>query len=115
MSLYLSDMVSLRVLVQKYAITEVSDRKKEEEIKKEIENELKNYTYITNITGISVKKIQDNLEIEVNFELNNTFLNFKIKDSFNVEMFCENNREYIVKAKNIIDSVKNMGGVIYWK
>lgn len=113
LSLYLSDIVSMRAYLQTYICVEVKSDKTEETMENELKNNLKDYTYITKVTDIHVIKEKDILKVKVN--LSSKIMDIILNDSMEVKGYIENNREYLVKTKVFIDSIKGMGGINIWK
>ena len=115
LSLYLSDIVSMRAFLQGYVLVKAERNKTESELEEELKNKLKNYTYITEITSVDVKKENDKLKVNVSYNPSIKMLDIKIKDKIEVTGYSENNREYILRSKVFMDVIKDMGGVNIWK
>lgn len=115
LSLYLSDIVSMRAFLQSYVLIEAEGNKTESELEKELKNKLKNYTYITEITSVDVEKENDKLKVNVSYNPSIKILDIKLKDKIEVTGYSENNREYILRSKVFMDVIKDMGGVNIWK
>lgn len=115
LSLYLSDIVSMRAFLQSYVLIEAEGKKTESELEKELKNKLKNYTYITEITSVDVEKENDKLKVNVSYNPSIKILDIKLKDKIEVTGYSENNREYILRSKVFMDVIKDMGGVNIWK
>ncbi|MBQ3545506.1 MAG: pilus assembly protein [Lachnospiraceae bacterium] len=115
LSLYLSDIVSMRAFLQSYVLIEAEGNKTESELEKELKNKLKNYTYITEITSVDVEKENDKLKVNVSYNPSIKILDIKLKDKIEVTGYSENNREFILRSKVFMDVIKDMGGVNIWK
>lgn len=111
LSLYLSDIVSIRVYLQGYVCVEAESNKSEGEMENEIKKELKNYTYIATVTNVDIKKDNDKVKVNVSFNPSIKMININVDDSIEVIGYIENNRKYIVKTKVLIDAIKDMGGI----
>lgn len=114
LSLYLSDVVSIRAYLQTYVCIEAKGNKSVDVMENEIKNELKNYTYITDITNVNIKKMDDILKLKVDYNLENKIMDIKLNNNIEVTGYIENNREYLVRAKVFIDSIKDFGGINIW-
>lgn len=109
MALYLGDVVSVRAVVQQYAVLESNYNKSETDMMSEIGNNIRSEVLISDITDIDVEKYKEKTGITIGMKVKIGFFDIFMSDKIKVTMYSENNCQYIVKSKVIIDTLSNIG------
>ncbi len=106
MALYVSDVVGVRAIVQKYSVTGCDSDISAEKLAAKMEGEIRNSLLVADLKTVKASDKDSSRSIEVEIAIQLGFFNIYKKDTIKEKMYVENNRQSITKQKIIIDTAR---------
>lgn len=107
---YVNDIVCIRATVNQYAVIANNLNKTNNDIVKELQEELKEVPLIVKVKEIQADKKENKTKIKVKISFKSGFWNMDRHDTINVTMHSEDNTSFVVKAKVLFDIAEEIKG-----
>lgn len=110
-ALYVNDLVCVRAFVNRYVLTANELNKADDEIVKELQEELENKILVVSIKNLEAEQQKNKTKISVDVNFKFGILNIDRQDVVTVTVPAQDIPFFVVKAKVLIDTAEKLKGV----